>query len=69
MLRLGFSLEILSRLSFSLSSQGPETMRLLGMQDTPIPPGSRTPKEERKEMTDGEERAPTVVAPLVSLRN
>ena len=38
-------------------------MRLLGMQGTPLPPGGRTPKEEMKEETGGEERAPTAVCP------
>ena len=39
-------------------------MRLLGMQGTSLPLGGRTPKEERKEETGGEERAPTAVAPM-----
>jgi hypothetical protein len=65
---LGFSLKILGRLGFFLSSQGPKTMRLLGMQGTSLPLGGRTPKEERKEETGGEERAPTVVAPLVCVQ-
>jgi hypothetical protein len=39
-------------------------MRLLGMQGTPLPLGGRTPKEERKEETGGEELVPTAVAPI-----
>jgi hypothetical protein len=65
MQRMGFSLVIFSRLGFSLLSRGPETMRRSGLLVSPlIPPGGRTPKEERKEETGGEERAPTAVAPM-----
>ena len=62
---MGFSLLIFVRLGFSLHSRGPETMRRLGLLVSPvIPPCSRTPKEERKEETGGEERAPTAVSPI-----
>ena len=67
MLELGFSLIISSRLGFSLHSRGPETMRRLGLVSPIIPPGGRTPKEERKEETGGEERAPTAVAPMMKI--
>ena len=39
------------------------------MHGNPIPPGGRTQKEERKEETGGEERAPTAVTPMKKVRS